>query len=109
MDNLKVRSEQYFENEMIINSTKSKTLCFKETRVMEPLNYSLRDIVVPEARNRKYLEIMLHSDLSCVVQVNYTVEEALKALHFTIRILKNERSNTRRLAYTSLMRLILNI
>jgi hypothetical protein len=35
------------------------------------------------------------------------VKTAWKALHFTMRILKNGNSNTKSLAYTSLVRLIL--
>jgi hypothetical protein len=35
------------------------------------------------------------------------VEKAWKALHFTVRILKKGNSNTKSLAYTSLMRPIL--
>jgi hypothetical protein len=37
-----------FENELIIKPTKSKVICFTKTRMMEPLNYSLQDIVIAE-------------------------------------------------------------
>jgi len=40
-------------------------------------------------------------------QVNYTVKKAWKALHFTMRILKKGNSNTKSLAYMSLLRPIL--
>jgi hypothetical protein len=46
---------------------------------MEPLNYSLRDTVIPEASSCKYLEIILRSDLNWDDQVNYTVKKAWKA------------------------------
>jgi hypothetical protein len=49
MNNLQIDlnrlGEFAFENEMIINPTKSKAVCFTIARVKEPLNYSLRDIV----------------------------------------------------------------
>jgi hypothetical protein len=37
--------EWAIENAMIINPAKSKAVCFTRARVMEPLNYSLWDIV----------------------------------------------------------------
>jgi hypothetical protein len=37
------------ENALVINPAKSKAVCFTRARVTEPLNYSLRDIVIPEA------------------------------------------------------------
>jgi hypothetical protein len=40
-------------------------------------------------------------------QVNYTVKKGWKALHFTMRILKKGNSNTKSLAYISLVRPIL--
>ena len=55
----------------------------------------------------KYLGIILRSDLSWVDQVNYTVKKAWKALHFTMRTLKKGNSNTKSLAYRSLVRPIL--
>jgi hypothetical protein len=42
------------ENAMVINPAKSKTVCFTRARVAEPLNYSLRGIVIPEASSCKY-------------------------------------------------------
>jgi hypothetical protein len=82
------------ENEMIINPTKSKAVCFTRARVTELLNYSLRDIVIPEATSCKYLGIILRGDLSWADQVNYTVKKAWKALHFAMRILKKGNRNT---------------
>jgi hypothetical protein len=51
-------------NAIIINPAKSKAVSFTRVRVAEPLNYSLRDIIIPEASSCKYLGIILHSDLS---------------------------------------------
>ena len=62
---------------------------------------------MPEASSCKYLGIILRSDLSWANQVNYTMKKAWKALHFTIRILKKGNSNTKSLAYMSLVRPIL--
>jgi hypothetical protein len=45
--------EWAYENEMIINLTKSSAICFTKSRVTEQLNYSLRDIVILEANSCK--------------------------------------------------------
>jgi hypothetical protein len=61
MENLQINvnklGEWVFENEMIINPTKSKVVCFTKALVTEPLNYSLRDIIILEASSCKYLRI----------------------------------------------------
>jgi len=76
------------ENAIKINPSKSKAIRFTRARVKNPLNYSLMGTLVPEASSCKYFGIILRSDLSWADQVNYTVEKAWKALHFTVRILK---------------------
>ena len=73
----------------------------------DPLNYSLGDQMIPEANCCKYLGIIIRSDLSWADQVNFTVQKAWRALHFVIRIVKNGNKNTKSLAYTSLVRPIL--
>jgi hypothetical protein len=75
---LKRLREWAFENEMIINPTTSKVVCFTRARVTEPLNYSLWDTVILEAGSYIYLGIILRNDLSWVDEVNYTVKEAWK-------------------------------
>jgi hypothetical protein len=95
--------EWAFENEMIINLTRSKAVCFTKVRVTEPLNYSLQDMVIPEVSSCKYLGIILCSNVSWAVQVNSLVKKAWKALCFTMCILKKGNSNTKILAYTSLV------
>jgi hypothetical protein len=80
---------------------------FTTARVNDPLNYSLMDTLIPEVSSCKYLGIILCSDLSWADQVNYTVKKVWKVLHFTMRILKKGNSNTKTLAYMSLVRLIL--
>jgi hypothetical protein len=92
------------ENAMVINPDKSKTVCFTIARLTKPLNYSLRDVLIPEASSCIYLGIILRSDLSRADQANYTVRKAWKALPFTVRILEKGSGNTRSLAYTSLVR-----
>jgi len=82
-------------NAMRINPSKSKAVCFKRARSKDPLNYSLMDTIIPEASSCKYLGIILRSDLTWADQVNYTVEKAWKAIHFTKRILKKGNSNTK--------------
>jgi hypothetical protein len=91
------------ENAMKINPSKSKASCFTRARVKDPLNYSLMDTLIPEASSCKYLGIILGSDLRLADQVNYTMKKAWKALHFTMRILKKGNSNTKNLAYRSLV------
>jgi hypothetical protein len=92
---------------MIINPAKSKAICFTRALVMEPLNYMLRDIVIPEASSCKYLGIILYSDLSWADQVNYTAKKAWKVLHFTIHTLNKGNSNTKSSGYTTLVHPIL--
>jgi len=92
---------------MKIIPNKSKALSFARARVKEPLNYSLGDQKIPEARCCKYLGIIIRSDLSRADQVNYTVHKAWRALHFVTHIVKEGNKNTKSLAYTSLVRPIL--
>jgi hypothetical protein len=71
------RQEEWaVENVTIINPAKTKAVCFTRSRVMEPLNYSLRDIVILEASSCKSLGIILRSDLGWTDQVSYTVNKA---------------------------------
>jgi len=63
--------------------------------------------LIPEVSSCKYLGIILPSDLSWADQVNYAVKKAWKALHLTMRILKKGNSNTKSLAYMSLVHPIL--
>ena len=74
----------------------------------DPLNYTLGDQVIPEASSCKYLGIILHSDLNCTDNAIHTVKKARKALHFIMRMLKKGNSNTKSLAYTALVRPILD-
>ena len=63
------------ENEMKINTNKSKALSFTRARVKDPLNYSLGDQIIPEASCCRYLGIIIRSDLSWADQVNFTVQK----------------------------------
>jgi hypothetical protein len=92
---------------MKINPSKIKAVLFTRTRVKDRLNYSIMDKLIPEASSCKYLGIISRSDLSWADQVNYTMKKTWKALHFTTRILKKGNSNTKSLAYMSLVRPIL--
>jgi len=51
--------------------------------------------------------IILRSDLNWVDQLNYRVQKALKAINFVMRVVKKGNRNTQILAYTSLVRSIL--
>jgi hypothetical protein len=75
--------------------------------VKEPINYFLLDQVIPEKSSYKYLGIILRSDLSWTDHVHYTDNKAWKARHVTMRVLNKGNNNTSSLAYTSLMRPIL--
>jgi hypothetical protein len=86
------------ENAMKINPSKSKVVRFTRARVGDPLAYLLAKV-----SSCKYLGIILRSNLSWADQVKYTVRKAWKALHFTMRILKKGNSNTKTLAYMSLV------
>jgi hypothetical protein len=79
---------------MIINLTKIRAVCFTTARETEPLNYSLLGTVIPEVSSCIYMGIILRNYLSWTDQEIYTVEKAWKALHFIMRILKKEQSNT---------------
>jgi hypothetical protein len=92
---------------MKINPSKIKALCFTRARVKDPFKYSLLGTLVPETSSYKYLGIILRNDLSWADHVNYTVNKAWKALHFIMRILRKGNNNTKTLAYTSLVRPIL--
>jgi hypothetical protein len=47
------------ENEMKIYPNKSKAVSFTRARMKGPLNYSLRDQIIPEASFCKYLGIII--------------------------------------------------
>ena len=72
-------------------------------RVKDPLNSCFGDKKIPEASSFKYLGIIIRRDLIWADQVNYTVQKAWKALYFIMRTLKKRNSNSKSLAYTSLV------
>ena len=61
------------ENEMKINSGKSKAVSFKKARVKERIKYYFGDQLIPKASSFKYLGIIILSDLICADHVNYTL------------------------------------
>ena len=73
----------------------------------DPLHYTLGDQSIPEASSCKYLGIILRSDLNWADHIKYTVKKAWKAQSFIMRILKNGNNSTKRLAYTTIVRSIL--
>ena len=95
------------ENEMKINPDKSEAVSFTKARVKERTRYYFGEQLIPEASSFKYLGIIIiRNDLNWADHVNYTLRKAWKALHFIMRILKkgNNNNNTKRLAYTALVR-----
>jgi hypothetical protein len=95
------------ENEMKIHPDKSKAVSFTRARVKDRLRYYFGDELIPEANSLKHLGIIIRGDLSWADHVNYTLRKAWKALHLIMRILKQGDNNPKRLAYTSLVRPIL--
>jgi hypothetical protein len=61
---------------------------FTRAWVKNPLNYAIRDQLIPEASSCKYLGIIFRSDLSWADHFNYTVKNAWKAVYFIMRIFK---------------------
>ena len=94
-------------NGMKINPGKSKAITFMRAQVKNPLGYSLVDQKIPEVSSCKYLRIILWSDLNWVDQVNYTAQKAWKTFHFVMHVLKKGNRNTKSLAYTWLVRPVL--
>ena len=66
--------------------------------------FMLSQVASPEASSFKYLGIIIRNDLNWADYVNYTLRKTWKALHFIMRILKKGNNNTKRLAYTALVR-----
>ena len=83
------------ENGMKINPGKSKAIRFTRARVKNKLDSSLFDQKDSEASSCKYLGIIIRSDLNWVDQVNNIAQKIWKALHFVIRVLKKENTNTK--------------
>ena len=73
----------------------------------DPRNYMLGNQLIPEASSCKYLGIIIRSDLSWADHVSYRVKKAWETLHLIMRVLKKGNSSTKRLAYTTPVRPIL--
>jgi hypothetical protein len=99
--------EWALENEMKINPGKSKAVSFTKATVKERIRHYIGHRLIPETNSFKCLGIIIRSDLNWADRVNYTLRKAWKALHFIMRILKKGNNNTKRLAYTSLVRPII--
>jgi hypothetical protein len=99
--------EWALENTIKINSDKSEAVCFTKARVKERIRYYIGDELIPVANRFKYLGIIISSNLNLADHVNYTLRKAWKALHFIMRILRKGNNHTERLAYTTLVRPIL--
>jgi len=74
--------------------------------VKERIKYYFGDQLILEASSFKYLGIIIRSDLNWADHVNYTLRKAWRALHFIMCIFRMG-NNTKRLAYTALVRPIL--
>ena len=94
-------------NEVKINPGKRKAVSFTKPKVKERIRYYIVDQLIPEASSFKYLGIIIRSDLNWVDHVNCTLRKAWKALYFIMHLLRKGNNNTKRLAYTALVRPIL--
>ena len=108
MDNLQTDlnrlGEWAVENEMRINPDKSKAVSFTKARLKERVRYYFGEQLIPEENSFKYIGIIIRNDLNWADHANYTIRKARKALYFIMRILKKGNNNTKRLAYTALVR-----
>ena len=75
--------------------------------VKERIRYYFEDQLIPEASSFKYLGMIIRSDLNWADHVDYTLGKPWKALHFIKGILKRGNNNTELLAYTALVRPII--
>jgi len=94
------------ENAIKMNPGRSKAVSFTRAQVKDPRNYVFGDQRIAEVSSCKYLGIIIRSDLSWADQVN-AVQKTWKALTFIMRVLNKGNSNTKSLAYMSLVRPIL--
>jgi len=69
--------------------------------------YYFGDQLIPESSSFTYLGIIICSDLNWADHVSYTLQKAWKVFHITMCILKKGNNNTKCLAYTALVRMIL--
>jgi len=92
---------------MKTNTGKSKAVIFTRAQVNDLLNYFLGYQRMSEVSSSTYLRIILRKDLSLADKFNYTVQEAWKVHPFIRRVLRKGNNNTKSLAYTSLVRPIL--
>jgi len=95
------------ENETEINPDKGKAVGITKARVKERISYYFGDQLILEASSFKYLGIITGSHLNWADYVNYTLRKSWKALNFIMCVLKKGNNNTKRLAYTALVRPIL--
>jgi len=92
---------------MKINPGKIKTVGVTKASLKERISYYFGDQLIAEASSFKYLGIITRRDINWADHVNYTLRKEWKALRFTMRIFKKGNNNTKRLAYTALVRPIL--
>jgi len=99
-----VKTQQFYYNLHLLGYIVSTSYSH---RVKERTRYYFGEQLIPEASSFKYLGILIRNDLNWADHVNYSLRKAWKALHFIMRILKKGNNNTKRLAYTALVRPIL--
>ena len=92
---------------MKTNPSKCKAIRFTRAPAGSPLGYSLCNQEIPNASSFKDLRIVIRSDSNWVDHVNYITQTRWKAHHFVMCVLINVSTNTKSLAYMSLVRPVL--
>jgi len=90
------------KNAMKINPYKSKAVSFMRARVKDSLNYYLGDERILEVSSCKYLGIIIRSDLSWADPSKLHNTKSMEGNSFYVYS-KKGNSNTKSLAYTSLV------
>ena len=91
-------------NKMRINESKSKLITFSRSKHVSTVCYKLGRDQISRVSSCKYLGVYFDSKLSWGNQVNYVVGKAWRSLHFVMRNLRKSNMKARELAYTSLVR-----
>ena len=76
------------ENEMKINTGKSKAVSFTKARAKERIRYYFGDQLMAERSSFKYSVTFIRSDLNWADHINCTLRKSWKVLHSIMRVLK---------------------
>ena len=94
-------------NKMNINTTKSEAITFCRSKNIKNSSYTLGKDEISRVMSCKYLGVYFDSKLSWEKQVSNVAGKAWRSLHFVMRNLKKCNTEAKQLAYTSLVRPVL--